>query len=877
MFNNGSNGIRIKKTFSKSTGPKKLELTKDNSFLVFPFELVAGYITSTENGLRQNDNINIEDYSNFQRVFTGLENMLAKWDEAYEVKKVNANDGFLTKTYKVGRNLRAFIPNESLGASFEPSSISNDFLTEFTDEEFTMHAYEDIKESDLFKLFIIPELREEKWLYISNAERFFHNGKFHHIEITMTTLNNKVAKSGRSIESFIQRGAPGEGYAWPLVDFNQDVKLGDVRNRDVPITSVQIEMAGPAAINTIVAYGRPTIQKVVNGITESTFNPKIEAPRLLLPLRYETAIPSPENTRPSAETDYYYGNFKPTLQESYKDWKDQMQGSFSLEERNKYEGVLIGDTLAKLRLSNPIDSKGTHTHELWDNNWLIDLDQTYDTSTNNIAESSITLKGNYKSSEILAHQFFITSYLTSLPLTVQQNVAWRIQNLPIIGGYISKLTLGIPIGWQNLAIRLAMPSVNFFVPSSIAEYGNVLKGDGTPSTDVWIPLETFTAERKDQATEYSGINATGTIFKVQLTHRFKKTINGALYTFDTKDLGQTHPTSDDNGKSITGNLPTYLLWDGTCQPTDRGNVPGYVIDISHFKSLAKLDYRLTFFSNDAQVWSGTYQTQAEFTGSIRDWTNIVKMSNWKEDNNQVVSYPKSIVAPNPPNSTSPVIEIDSLKGVLLDFRKGITDDGRTKYLYFDEYWRRYFDENQLENSFFGPATSGSNPIRDLIFNGKTDKNSFTSVFGSVPSLIQKLTYDTSLIGGINSVKNNYLSLKLNLTLNGVASPITFSITDLINANKKVISVGKSNIEIWGPISVDSQGRTTFFTKDYISKQEVETFLEVSINGNLIELSSYVIFKNTGTNEFIEKNKNVSIKGKLPELEIIKIILSPKTI
>lgn len=78
-------------------------------------------------------------------------------------------------------------------------------------------------------------------------------------------------------------------------------------------------MAGPAGFNTIVAYGRPTIQKTENGLTISTFNPKIEAPRLLLPLRLETAVPSPENTRPSAETDYYVGDFKPTLQTSYKD------------------------------------------------------------------------------------------------------------------------------------------------------------------------------------------------------------------------------------------------------------------------------------------------------------------------------------------------------------------------------------------------------------------------------------------------------------------------------------------------------------------------------------------------------------------------------
>lgn len=78
MFGSSKNGIAIKNKQLKSKSVKPLKLTKDNSFLVFPFNLVAGYITSTENGLRQNDNVNIEDYSNFQRVFTGLENMIAQ-------------------------------------------------------------------------------------------------------------------------------------------------------------------------------------------------------------------------------------------------------------------------------------------------------------------------------------------------------------------------------------------------------------------------------------------------------------------------------------------------------------------------------------------------------------------------------------------------------------------------------------------------------------------------------------------------------------------------------------------------------------------------------------------------------------------------------
>lgn len=102
------------------------------------------------------------------------------------------------------------------------------------------------------------------------------------------------------------------------MDIDQNVSLDTIRNRDVPITAMQIEMSGAGAFNTIVAFGRPIMQRKVDGITQTEFNPQIFAPRLLLPLRLETPIPSPENTRPSAETDYYVGDFQPTMQTSYK-------------------------------------------------------------------------------------------------------------------------------------------------------------------------------------------------------------------------------------------------------------------------------------------------------------------------------------------------------------------------------------------------------------------------------------------------------------------------------------------------------------------------------------------------------------------------------
>lgn len=825
----GNNGARLKTRFMKQ-GIKvpKYNLTKDNSFLIFPFNITMGYITSTENGIRQNDSVNVFDYSTFQRVFTGLENVLAQWQNAYKVEKKKDNDTFLTKEYVVGKSIRGYVPQETLSASFQPTSISGDFLAEFTEETFTIHSYDDLTEEDLFKLYIIPELKEEKWLYVTNAEKLFlPNGELHHVEITLSTLNNQIAKTGQAIEEYVQRSAPGEGYAWPLVNKNGDVSVDLQRNKDIPVTSVQIEGAGAIAMGTIYAMGRITNRENVNGSKRNVFNPKIEAPRILMPLRLETAIPSPVNTRPSAETDWLVGNMTPGLEEDYKDWKDQFQGNFDPTTRSQYEGMLRATDKKALENSNPIN-EGTRNNLLWDPNWVISVNKTYNTQTNALTGNELKLNGNLTMSQILAHNIFGLDPYTAMPMNVQQNVSWSLRNVPLIGGFLSSLTFGIPIGWQDTSIKVRMTGgVLLAIPASTKDYANVLveQGDG-----VKIGLETFTDESaKNDAIEFSGIKATGSIWKAQLTHRSSKTINGNEYKFDNIYFGQTHPDKDDDGKDIDfGNepKPEKLLWDETCKPTDRGDVSGYVIDTITSKFLGKMDYRLTLFSNNTQIWAGTYQTTSKFTGSIRDWTNAIKFSNWKVHNDVTISFPESIDSPNPPGVTNPKKEL--IKSETLGF-----------------------------------------------ITLKDDKTDPKTIF----------TFDTTPLGGINAIKNNYDILEIDVSIflqrlsrNGnkrgqqklkynvdIDNLITSAKTEIPVIENKEYSLVYSDIPIGGDYTAD---------KEY--KADVTTDIEITVNGNVLE---FILKQQKANYEDIGKvdPRSRPILDEVIFNEITNAILIPKTI
>lgn len=54
----------------------RIKFSDEVTYFAFPFDLVLGFVNQTEAGI--NDNINIYDFNTFQRVFTGLYNIIAR-------------------------------------------------------------------------------------------------------------------------------------------------------------------------------------------------------------------------------------------------------------------------------------------------------------------------------------------------------------------------------------------------------------------------------------------------------------------------------------------------------------------------------------------------------------------------------------------------------------------------------------------------------------------------------------------------------------------------------------------------------------------------------------------------------------------------------
>ena len=631
--------------------------TVDFNINVYPFKLTLGATNISELGILR-DNVEIRDFTQFKRVFTGLENVIALWENAYEYHKTSASAKRLTKTYKVGDYFKACVPNTSERAIFNSNSIDSSFINQIHDETVNLIVNREIKQPDTFKLFIIPSKTDEKWLYITQAVNNYNlDGEFLFCNLTLSTINDALEQSGAAIEQYIQpRPSGGGGYAWP-VESNGSVSLDPYKKRDIPINSIQLEVEGLAAFSSLSCYGRPVVRNT-NG--QTAFNALVEAPRLLLPYEIQTPIPSPVNTKPTFESEYYIlPNAYAKLQTKYDDWKElyTSQSRMSAQVQNSYDGMLeVEQDKKEIEKTNPKE-QGAFKYLVYDNTWTIDLKQTHNNRTNPLTTPTLAIDKTVNIATLLMFNSFINSKYNSLPLTKEHNVMWNLENIPLIGGFLARLTAGIPIGYKDTRITVANDGMNWLIPAGVIDYMNVRYDKGGA---VAVDLNCFKqGSNITNEALYSGINSMGTILKVSLTDRFKITYDKE-YIFNTVDLGQKHPKLDADGQDIPELYykDKKLLIDATCEPA-APNADGFVIDSIKDYTLAQTNIRYSLFSNDFPVWQATYKTKSSFTGNIRDILTMRKLSDIKETNGQIISYPADIVAPQPSGLALYISQLDN--------------------------------------------------------------------------------------------------------------------------------------------------------------------------------------------------------------------------
>lgn len=660
---------------------------------VFPFKVVSGITNYTENG-EKNWKYDPKDFTSFFSVLNGKETVIAVWENsttsyADELTKKSPLNGFVGE-FKVGESINGYVQNDNAAVDFSDMNGLDGFMAIKTRKNFKLSFGVDsfhgdlskkeeyysyiwnVKDEDLFKFYIIPELFGNAWLKIDNVNKIYSSiGNLERVEVDFSTVGDALAKTAGVNVSLIQPSCSGEGYAWPKVietiegfdPENPKIKdkkiiLDESRLMTKPVTSIQLKCDGVAALNTFVAFGRPVRKSELTPTVDEDgiYRKRITPPQLLLPLRTLGSYNDHLSWKSLPVDNFYVApHSKATFRTFYDNWKEKMKSNYDPTATANFEGVLQcainKEEREEIDGSNPFQSKEfqKYKYALKDDLAVQFCNKTvfYGTQATPGCESNLSFEAwrQMTYAQILCHNYFISSPMTTLPQGINSTTTWSLQDIPIVGGFLNTMLSGANFGFQVNSTKIPTPDLPFIIPAEIFRFQEATSGEKDFSYN--LPFDLFRFGKSDQLGAAIGFGNLNTTLRVSLTNSYRNNADNKIY--NTLFLGQR--------KNPDGTERKEELWSSKCIPIDpkideEDPVVGYTTDSIYHKTLYSGNYVLTLLSGTTTEFPIPINdfkliTKSSMTNSIREWTNIYNLSFWKEGFNtqDTCTWPESLVLP----------------------------------------------------------------------------------------------------------------------------------------------------------------------------------------------------------------------------------------
>ncbi|WP_338987738.1 hypothetical protein [Spiroplasma endosymbiont of Dasysyrphus albostriatus] len=275
---------------------------------IFPFVINNGAIPLTETSYKP-INSKISDFGQYELILTGTTPVVCIWKNSTkiyqknkgkineETHKVNGQDEFYTKQYKIGDYWNAYLIDDTSGVDFSNLPNNQIFKTVQTKRQYTLVMFEEhITIDDYLQFFCVfndeneniggnsGKNQDRQLLYISNVTNYYspYNGAFSMQVLTFSSLNDRVVASGQNTLDFVQYASPGSGYAFPTIQQGK-VTLNRTLMRDIGVRYSHRQSYGLELLSSCYYYGRPIIQgqEPIQQNNEEIFESKIFASRRL--------------------------------------------------------------------------------------------------------------------------------------------------------------------------------------------------------------------------------------------------------------------------------------------------------------------------------------------------------------------------------------------------------------------------------------------------------------------------------------------------------------------------------------------------------------------------------------------------------------------
>ncbi|RUO85968.1 hypothetical protein, partial [Spiroplasma endosymbiont of Megaselia nigra] len=645
----------------------------------------------------------------------------------YFINNDNKADNFYTKEVKVGKYWDAYMIDDRSSIQFGEAKFEQVFTQQSTERQYTLLILdEDVNKlniNDYYNFYTVFNDRglnigggdinsapqDRQWLYPSNVINYYspYDGSFLWQEITLSSINDKISHSGLSVRQFIQTSAPGEGYCFPKITYDEKlnkgiVELDDILLKDPGVRAMAVKFYGNPIFFDMPVIGRPIIK--------GQFNKKVMNSRDLLMYNMFPAPPDKINTYASPEVSWYnIQGIQPTMIAGYEDWKKDMEARYDFWNQKNSEGIVITDP-STTSATNSTVGRNIHKEDkdskfYWSKDWKITPPAKIKTNSGTVdniistqASSYFRRKDEFGNTvgqvqieynkmgkcnvwDILNINNFINRQITVLPLNYTQKLVFNPFTIPGgVGKFLNFISFGIPWGWVINQDEKSWPNfqwLNGFMSANVYSFYNDAFWSDNSKGKGYLPFEIFREQGNDKVGAIFGANATSLGFTTLLTDKCKGTVltndgkptEELIYsTYNLKQLNQKTNRVyliNEQTKAVDAQTPVSDSEkdnDLEFLQTPDGTNCSYIIDMFSIQALYKGNFEIIFYADNPytnneedylrlSVWSFRGKTKSTLNNYLRDMTTNYKTSFLLPHDYEVptFNYPQYVLPPVPYN------------------------------------------------------------------------------------------------------------------------------------------------------------------------------------------------------------------------------------
>lgn len=814
----------------------------ENQFVIIPFQ-PSGYIDYSNFGQVTNQ-VQIDQFETYKRLYTGNDAFIVTWKDSVNFDYSNQSPNSdtvksITIKYSVGEVLLGWLEDSTTDNDISTDTSFSEYKSQKSITNLTLRinaAKYQLNENYSYYFYKVPEISNQILYKVSSLEKEYLGKDLMCYVLRLESLQDTLANTGRAKQQNVMPNAPGQGYLQPEVAEKEDYTLPggavegtdyvDIPNRYVianktyqmnnPVKSIVLKLFGLAVLCNVSLIGR----RAYLGGDFTQYG----SPRLIFPMNFSNPSTVTIYRSQQQEVNFYWMvNGAPVINFSNEVF-DALKSFLAFSKFWSQEGILTMDQ-AQTQATNP-QINGTYGYQLYGQQtssgyqvWMVDFDtKTIDTSYTYGCAKTYTIGGNKAIHDHMFDCYWIQKQITVLPINKSNtlNFGWTIG-----ATYAAAVARNITTAFSLFLIGIlgtlyekvnapAYQGVYGLIPAALCDF-MLSESQITLQNSGYVRFDYFLNPDSEDLGEFASFFKTdsmNTSFQAELTD----IITDGNTQYCTDQIGQTVNADGSNVKSDG----TALLMDGTYTLVENTQENmGYIIDSFNIQAIFKGDFSVEFLDMNGQVvWTGVYQSDAKWAGTIREFNTWKDTSIFGRENQYLgkpLAWPKAL-QPLDPDTSSYILNFSTPFSLKWSLAKNSTDTS-SGYGSWSRFEGNGFKTNKWNTGFTswtgtqhttdngdldlaGYLSGGNSDLGTLAINvAENNIQSFLNFYNKVKFTIQ---WDWSVSNDTTYATDteNFITLEFDTTAWVVESETT---TDW-----KTIKISTSNSKIRKRIPLDTQ-------------------------------------------------------------------------